>query len=77
MSEMREAAIREGRLRQPLRELQRKAEKARDRSRLYSQEELDYADAVATRRWRAILAAGLAPNPTPLTENKDGKPEDR
>lgn len=39
--------IREHRLRQPLSKLARKADKARERANIYSQEELDYADAWA------------------------------
>ena len=47
MSAEREEKIREFRLKQPLDELERKADKARERSKLWSQEELDAATAQA------------------------------
>lgn len=47
---MRIEKIREARLRQPIRELQRKMQKAGNtRSKLWTQEELYYADAVGRR----------------------------
>jgi len=39
--------IREARLHQPIEELKRKADKSRERANLYSQEEIDLADAEA------------------------------
>ena len=47
MSEEREQRIKEFRLRQPLSELKRRSDKSANRVNLFSQEELDYADALA------------------------------
>jgi hypothetical protein len=47
VSAEREARIREYRLRQPRAELERKAAKAADRAKLWTQEEFDAADAEA------------------------------
>lgn len=46
--------IRAARLRQPLKELQRKALKSRNRANLWTQEQLDYADAVALKLHRRL-----------------------
>ena len=52
----REERIREYRLRQPQNELDRKARKSRERANLYTQEEMDAADAKAKEMWEALHA---------------------
>ena len=51
-SVQRAARIKESRIKQPISELKRKAEKARERANIWTVEELDYADA----RARELLA---------------------
>lgn len=48
----REEKIRQYRLKQPLAELERKADKSRDRANIWTQEEIDAADKEA-REWSA------------------------
>lgn len=54
MTAEREARIREYRLRQPITELQRKADKSRDRARLWTQEELDASEVEAAELCRFL-----------------------
>lgn len=49
MSKYRAEQIRAKRLKQPIEELQRKAQKSAERARLWTQEELDAADAEARK----------------------------
>lgn len=59
MSIQRKERIREFRLRQPQEELDRKADKARERSNLWTQEELDAADKKATALAAYFVTDGM------------------
>lgn len=67
MSAWRSERIRQLRTRQPLPELLRKARKARERAKLWTQEELDYAERVGRD-----LCASLNFDPSPSSEGMKG-----